>query len=927
MDLLNYTKSTTINMSKSNNTISFLRKVKQFITQKHKEEKLSILDTKIAKGNKVNVNTLPLKEYDLPQHSIADYEQNVFLENEFNKFHENVLANDVTNTGECQCKQIDKALELLKKYGVKYENWDMACDCGENMRLPVPLNKWQQGDEERFGLLCSLLQQDKLDYLYSSVNSIPSFDQPGDGGCVLTALDKWSWDAGLREKINIAYKACGFAPLVKLCPNKLRLIMAIYSYAFDSGDKAYSEFDDVLKECATASDGFLTEIVNQNNWPGFAEWAQIAVAKLVSKESKDGPINVQKFANLKRDVVLNSPLSAGSYGATRFETYPTSALLEYLYPIKILNYNDATGLLVPTSDEFSIVNMTPCELSMKPIAILVIVSTEVHLDKTIVNPKHICYVKGRDKLPNFIVESVKRLEERNAHSAAELIHNWNDGKDQIFDFLEDESRIKQFKLSLRGSLISKLPHFNNTELPISENIAHSPFVKSPLSMVLEIAVKSLDPNLRTNEVKALKKFVSDYTQSTMLSGLKLECKEVDELLRTEIEFINKHRGAYFAPGSFRDIGIKNVIAETSNCKFSLFISPPNELSQKPSQVMKQIQNKNLATPKTAVHHNLPGIRKNLNKPAGFIRIGNRENSNICCSIFAMNRCSELLTDKNILACIDKDIPIMNNVGVSFGKLITVPAVHNNMSYEHLSIQTGPPFHSSLTLGLFSTMEPGVYWVQLQLNGTLNMPVFHVIVLNIIKRYDEVLLPNDCVATLEHNMGDIGIVEKRDIDKAISSKCGDSIIREFIQTDYSVQSVTRMFVRSSKDSTYSLASNLHQKYEGRRITRQASRNITDKINNTPPTSSIAMIKLPELKSVQGKSASKRKFSISNVAKEDDNKLNRRSKKARKSIPDKHSRKVVIKKKMRVEKKTIAKVTKRFAKFMNSSSINTESSKKK
>ena len=49
----------------------------------------------------------------------------------------------------------------------------------------------------------------KLDYLYTSILSVPSRDQPSHGGCLHAAIMKWTWDSRAVACINKAYSEMG----------------------------------------------------------------------------------------------------------------------------------------------------------------------------------------------------------------------------------------------------------------------------------------------------------------------------------------------------------------------------------------------------------------------------------------------------------------------------------------------------------------------------------------------------------------------------------------------------------------------------------------------------------------------------------------------------------------------------------------------
>ena len=51
-------------------------------------------------------------------------------------------------------------------------------------------------------------------------------------------------------------------------------------------------------------------------------------------------------------------------------------------------------------------------------------------------------VKGRDTLPALLKASIARMEDRLPNSAANLVHNWNDGNNDTVNFpLDSEIEI------------------------------------------------------------------------------------------------------------------------------------------------------------------------------------------------------------------------------------------------------------------------------------------------------------------------------------------------------------------------------------------------------------------------------------------------------------------------------------------------------
>ena len=90
------------------------------------------------------------------------------------------------------------------------------------------------------------LQDGTLDYLHSSVHSMPSIDQPGNGSCCISAIEKVTWDARFLSKVNAAVLSVDLPMISKLDSTKLRVIILLCSYAFGSGDQSNDAFKRTL---------------------------------------------------------------------------------------------------------------------------------------------------------------------------------------------------------------------------------------------------------------------------------------------------------------------------------------------------------------------------------------------------------------------------------------------------------------------------------------------------------------------------------------------------------------------------------------------------------------------------------------------------------------------------------------------------------
>ena len=87
---------------------------------------------------------------------------------------------------------------------------------------------------------------------------------------------------------------------------------------------------------------------------------------------------------------------------------------------------------------------------MQLVVLSVIVASANHLDKTVLCPGVESYVKGKNKLPEWLIAAAKRCPEALPGSVAEIILNWDDGNNTIFKFKSDLKSTSDFKASKRG---------------------------------------------------------------------------------------------------------------------------------------------------------------------------------------------------------------------------------------------------------------------------------------------------------------------------------------------------------------------------------------------------------------------------------------------------------------------------------------------
>lgn len=227
-----------------------------------------------------------------------------------------------------------------------------------------------------------------------------------------------------------------------------------------------------------------------------------------------------------------------------------------------------------------------------------------------------------------------------------------------------------------------------------------------------------------------------------------------------------------------------------------------------------------------------GISQTKVRELKYIPVAKRSSATICCSIWAINRISEILAGRTILLPLTVRFPLMNSNGFSFSELFTCPEVHEYLSFTTISTYTTNSNHHQWSLALFSTFPPGVYWVQFDLKPGLGDAYKHVVVVQILQAYEKILIAQDQIAIIQDNAGGIGIVQKGDIDDAVAKQSGDSIFQRFLEIDYKVETVIQLHRRIRKDSAYAVFSQVNDVIKDRRSTRNMHNSIIARINTKP-----------------------------------------------------------------------------------------------
>ena len=348
----------------------------------------------------------------------------------------------------CQCQLTARGREELERRQIPFVDTTFQCDCGSEITLPVPISP---NDESRFQvafLLQQALRYGALDYLFSSMHSRPSPENPEHGSSVLSALEKWSWDDDLRERINAAYQASSLLKMCMFSGIRLRALLSLFHHSFTTCYESFHTFMEGLTafKDANLDERALPHWVTDFQLAGIMTWAQIAIAKFIAGEDD------QRYANIRRDIASHSPSSHGKLGTTRFDLLDTAGFLSFFFPIQFLLYDTSNGFMLPTSP--SLASNIPSLLHDKPtlntIALTILIISPDYINKTVITSSEVTFVKVRNKLPAWVQHSVQHGGEILPYSAMELVQNWDDDNNEIFDFIGHVESEKVFRDSLRG---------------------------------------------------------------------------------------------------------------------------------------------------------------------------------------------------------------------------------------------------------------------------------------------------------------------------------------------------------------------------------------------------------------------------------------------------------------------------------------------
>ena len=787
-----------------------IARVKEFITALRSEYNLEF------------VNTLPsssMQEGMPNQERMVEHNESVREFQLFMKFHDDVAKSDYETTP-CQCTLIQKAREFLSKKLIPFDEFDVCCECGESFVLPVP--KAEDETQHETGELLVCLVDGDFDYLFTSKLSVPSPDQPGHGGCLCSGLMRWTWDARALEKINDAYSKMGFPQLCKMSDTHTRMLLSLHSHNFISGDICYDVFKDVFGSRIDSMDKAMTfdsRIIDENEFSPLVEWMLIAIAKHVAGD------DVALLAKMRRDIQCITPKFAGLHGNPRVDMLGAAAFVEILYPVKFAIFTVNFGLqLLYSSDSTLFEKHNEEEGSgMNPVILNVLVLSANHLDKTVMQPCKGTFIKGVDKkLPGWLEAAGNRSYEVGSGSVAEMIRNWNDGKDDIFDFRQRSIGESQFKASVRGQWIEQLPKFAHPDQDDSlENLTNTAFTYSPMGLLLNVIMRAVDVSDVGDE---LCKWVSEHQDRTNLIGCEAWDERWTPIVGFEMFFIYIEHEKFFSAMSDKMV-THDQVAEESNWELSMFLdrSSPSLVRSK-KRMLAELANHLQATPKSAIKLRIDGMGKSKERTGDFtcVRTGGASDAKLSCAVFAMETLFKLITGKSVLAAINDQFPLLNNAGVSFGMLTSVKALHEKIDWSFLPVDSTKQGSKVWMIKLFRECPVGFYWVQVDLKKSINIAADHVLAVQIVQDWKQCTLPKQRIAVLMDNSGRTCYVEREDVEDALDAEAGERIFNKFMNCEHiRLTSIVRLKCRTRKNSTYQQARATEQQLKNRRLTRQLS----------------------------------------------------------------------------------------------------------
>ena len=657
---------------------------------------------------------------------VATKEYNAFLD--FNKKH----STSTSTTSSCQCTLIERGNQHIVSKNIPHNSYTFNCDCGKSITPLVPT-------ETRATDMTYDVHQDLIDghfdHLFTSVHSIPSGDQPGHGGCVYTAIAKWTLNEEIRNIINRSYSVLGFPPLISLSDTHVRIIVSLFSHCFISSEISCETFQTVLDTINedTAETSFDSSGLTEDNFEPFMEWLFVGTAKYIAGDEE--PL----LAKLRRDVQSLTPKGAGGVGCVKVETLAAAGFFEIMFPIKYALYSEYEGLYTLMSSDQLLFNEfweEPGSKAMTPVILVVLVFSIGHLDKTVVSPGVGAYVKGKHTLPAWVIESAKRIE-TDPGSVTEMIANWDDGNNDIFPAGPISPDAESFKKSKRGRWISKLPRFINLSISdADENLAETHLKFSPLGtlfgvLILGTFLGDLDPRLV--------EWIYKYRQNTHLFGCDIGDERWSRIVAFELKFIYTHRNNFFNQTA-DPMTIHDLPATMSNWCYSSLInfSAPTPrgptITPKMNRMLAELRDHNQAPSSAALQPRAVGTKRHRARPGAYTFGANHlvPDTPISCAVAAIVALVKWIAGVDVLELVNERFPPLNNIGVSFAMISSIEIVHELIDWRHLPVESTIRGSILWKSKLFRELDVGFYWVQVDLRDSVQFTVEHVIAVHIIK---------------------------------------------------------------------------------------------------------------------------------------------------------------------------------------------------
>ncbi len=214
----------------------------------------------------------------------------------------------------------------------------------------------------------------------------------------------------------------GFATLGTMSDTQTRILISIFSHCFINADLSFEIFRDILGKLDGGEDErvYDADFMNEKDFDPFIEWLLIAAAKYIAEDDES------TLSKLRRNIQSITPYDAGILGNSKVDTLAAAAFLEVLYPVKYAIFLVEQGLSILMSSDMILFDQFfqgPESSVMQPVVLSVIVASANHLDKTVLCPGVGSFVKGKHKLPGWLIAAANRCPEATPGSVAEMILN------------------------------------------------------------------------------------------------------------------------------------------------------------------------------------------------------------------------------------------------------------------------------------------------------------------------------------------------------------------------------------------------------------------------------------------------------------------------------------------------------------------------